>query len=193
MSAISAKLPPNWKCKRNKTGMLYYFNEATKVSQWNFPKCDQQQKKETKVDERDAKQATNSPADKSEASSSSLSSQPDVSSSSGTSGITTTATSTTQNAVAVAVAGSEIHKIFKDQFREKLSRLVVKLLQPYMSSSCRVGRIDNVADFKHLARKFTHSILEKEISRVGSSEMLDLDNRIKVCVLNNNRKKNLIT
>jgi hypothetical protein len=37
-SKITAKLPPNWKCKHDKKGKLYYYNEMTKRSQWEFPK-----------------------------------------------------------------------------------------------------------------------------------------------------------
>lgn len=143
MVALAAKLPDNWKCKRNKTGAVYFFNELTKQSQWNFPKV-------TKVIEAPA-----SPSRSAESSQSSSQQDP-------------------------TTGSSEISKIYKDQFREKLSRLVVKLLQPYMNASNPIGRIDNVADFKHLARKITHTVLEKEVSRSTNLEHLDLDSRIKV-------------
>lgn len=70
-------------------------------------------------------------------------------------------------------------KVYKDQFREKLSKLVVNLLKPYLNEKCRFGHIRNTDDFKHLARKFTHTIIEKELSRATRLEELDLDNRVK--------------
>lgn len=163
IEAISARLPPGWKCKRNKSGVLYYFNEVTKSSQWNFPKVEA--KKETET------MSMIVP-----------SSSPTKSESSNTSASMVDAPSGTSSNVAGAGSGvdTEAGKILKDQFREKVSRLVVKLLQPYMSPGCCAGRIENVADFKHLARKFTHIIMEKEANRVGNPEQLDLDNRIKV-------------
>jgi hypothetical protein len=32
------QLPPNWKCRLDKRGKLYYFNEVLKRSQWEFPR-----------------------------------------------------------------------------------------------------------------------------------------------------------
>lgn len=49
-----------------------------------------------------------------------------------------------------------------------------------MSPDCRIGRIGNVDDFKHLARKFTHTILDKELTRTSKLDELDFEKRIKV-------------
>eukprot|EP00123_Amoebidium_parasiticum_P001834 comp13031_c0_seq1/m.8298 comp13031_c0_seq1/g.8298 ORF comp13031_c0_seq1/g.8298 comp13031_c0_seq1/m.8298 type:complete len:245 (-) comp13031_c0_seq1:808-1542(-) len=49
----------------------------------------------------------------------------------------------------------------KKEFREKLSQIVIKALQPYMKDSCKEGRITSKDDFKHCARKLTHFIMEK--------------------------------
>jgi hypothetical protein len=46
-----------------------------------------------------------------------------------------------------------------------LSKLVIKLLQPYLRKECPIGHVASVDDFKYLARKFTHIILDKEMSR----------------------------
>lgn len=73
----------------------------------------------------------------------------------------------------------EVFKSVKDLFREKLSKVVVNILKPYLNEKVKFGHIKNNEDFKHLARKFTHTILEKEISRVARLEALEVDARIK--------------
>jgi hypothetical protein len=37
-SKITPQLPPHWKRRHDKKGKLYYYNELTKKSQWEFPK-----------------------------------------------------------------------------------------------------------------------------------------------------------
>ena len=80
----------------------------------------------------------------------------------------------------------------KEEFRNKLSGFIVKLLQHYSTSNAsntnansdgvhlKYGRIETKEDFKYLARKLTHTILEKEMSRIASlslssSSSCDLD------------------
>jgi histone-lysine N-methyltransferase SETD2 len=74
-------------------------------------------------------------------------------------------TTTTGHGISSDSNATEAFKIIKDQFRDMLSKLIIKLLQPYMRRECTVGRLSNVDDFKFLARKFTHTILDKEMSR----------------------------
>lgn len=202
LAFINARLPPNWKCKKNQKGTIYYYNEKTKKSQWNFPLArsklssnkliSKQNSGEPKskeiiikntpsVEETETKSSISPSASQSKSyiedpigSSTSLALQtpkspPQSESSSSSSSHHDVTNSST----------SEIFKIYKDQFRDKLSRLVIKLLQPYLRRDCKNGHITNNNDFKHLARKFTHTILEKEISRTTKLEELDLDKRIK--------------
>jgi [histone H3]-lysine36 N-trimethyltransferase len=69
----------------------------------------------------------------------------------------------------------------KELFREELSKIVRKQLTPYMKSDCHIGRISNTDDFKYLARKFTHSIMERELERaVNNSEELSVNKRVKI-------------
>ena len=75
---------------------------------------------------------------------------------------------------------SDTFKVSRDLFRDKLSKLVIQLLQPYLNNPAKVGYIRNTEDFKHLARKFTHTILEKEISRATKLEELELSKRVKI-------------
>ena len=67
---------------------------------------------------------------------------------------------------------TDAFKIAKEDFRNKLSSFIVKLLQHYSTTSNggpKYGRIENKDDFKYLARKLTHTIMEKEMSRVAST------------------------
>jgi histone-lysine N-methyltransferase SETD2 len=85
---------------------------------------------------------------------------------------------------------TEAFKVTKEEFRNKLSGFIVKLLQHYSTSHAtntntnsdgvhlKYGRIETKEDFKYLARKLTHTILEKEMSRIASlslSSSCDLD------------------
>jgi hypothetical protein len=76
-------------------------------------------------------------------------------------------------------ANDEANKKFKEQFREKLSKLVIKLLQPYLRPECKKGHIDKTDDFKYLARKFTHCIMEKELTRVKNFQELEMNGKVK--------------
>jgi hypothetical protein len=134
--AIEQKLPPNWKCKRNDKGLIYYYNLKTKVSQWEYPGNKSNLPIINEAVNEESPSTTNS--------------------------------------------NSESFKLLKDQFREKLSKVVVNILKPYLNEKTKFGHIKNSDDFKHLARKFTHTILEKEISRVTKLEALEIDNRIKI-------------
>lgn len=60
-----------------------------------------------------------------------------------------------------------------------MSKLVINLLKPYLNVDCKVGHIKNNEDFKHLARRFTHTIIEKEIARAADPKEIDIDKRIK--------------
>ena len=167
-------LPPNWKCKKNKKGQIYYFNVKTRKSQWHFPRLKphtktvihSNQETSKKIDESIVTTTTNEPLR------SMTDQMPSVSESSTTGELSST-TNTNESA-------SNTFKLIKDQFREKLSKLIIKLLEAYMKEDCKYGRIKSTDDFKHLARKFTHTIMEKELSRVTKLEELDLNKRIKI-------------
>jgi len=66
------------------------------------------------------------------------------------------------------------HQVFSD-FRKKISEVVVNALSPYMKQK----RIASREDFKHLSRKLTHIILEKEIKKaVAKDEQLAMRDSI---------------
>jgi hypothetical protein len=76
-------------------------------------------------------------------------------------------------------SNDDANKKFKEQFREKLSKLVIKLLQPYLRPECKKGHIEKTDDFKYLARKFTHCIMEKEMTRVKNFQELEMNGKVK--------------
>ncbi len=168
---MSTKLPPNWKCKKNKRGKIYYLNVKTKKSQWHFPRSKPAvNNQKPSIIEPDESllitSTTNEPLiasnDKKEEKIDDLSS------------------SSSSFAISTNESSSNTFKLYKDQFRDKLSKLIIKLLEYYLKEDCKYGHIRNTDDFKHLARKFTHTILEKELSRVTKLEELDLNKRVKI-------------
>ena len=46
--------------------------------------------------------------------------------------------------------------------------MIVSILAPYRKDDCELGRIDNKEDFKHVARKLTKLIMEKEMRAVSA-------------------------
>lgn len=45
------------------------------------------------------------------------------------------------------------------------------LLNPYRKADCKCGRITSTDDFKYLARKLTHGIVDKELHRKSEVEL----------------------
>jgi hypothetical protein len=89
-----------------------------------------------------------------------------------------TGTTTVANHVDLDDSSLKIIHHSKEEFRNELKSFIVKLLEHYSKSeSCKYGLITNKDDFKHLARKFTHTILEKELTRslANKCHTLDLD------------------
>ena len=78
---------------------------------------------------------------------------------------------------------TDAFKIAKEEFRNQLSAFIVKILQHYSTTSSttnnnnsngpKYGRIENKDDFKYLARKLTHTIVEKEMTRVTATTTLN--------------------
>jgi len=68
----------------------------------------------------------------------------------------------------------------REMFRMKLSNVVVNCLNPFFKVDCKSGRILNSDDFKYLARKLTHGILMKELSRLKDEEMLQCNDSVKI-------------
>jgi len=57
------------------------------------------------------------------------------------------------------------------KFKNDSSKFIVSLLNLYFKGKMSHGRITNNDDFKHLARHFTHTIMEKEIAKKGANHI----------------------
>jgi len=74
--------------------------------------------------------------------------------------------------MAAADTSSEVAKRLKENFKAQISNNVIKYLGPYRKTDCKVGKITNNEDFKHLARKLTHAVMEKELKHCNRVEDL---------------------
>jgi len=102
----------------------------------------------------------------------------------------TTPSSTTAAAVSVAPVSSrkttqaaadtssDVEKKHKDKFVKEMSKVVVKILDPYRKKGVR-GHIGNTTDFKHLAKKLTYTIMHKELKHCKSIEELKATEKVK--------------
>ena len=75
---------------------------------------------------------------------------------------------TTQKAANIS---SEVEKKHMEKFKKEMSKVVVKILDPYRKKGVG-GHISNTDDFKHLAKKLTHSIMQKELRQCMSIDEL---------------------
>ncbi len=60
------------------------------------------------------------------------------------------------NAIKSNSDSSAVAKQAKEEFRDKISKVVVQCLNAHLRSDCKVGRIRSADDFKFLARKVPH-------------------------------------
>merc|ERR1711974_233827 len=77
---------------------------------------------------------------------------------------------------AAADTSSDVEK--KDKFVKEMSKVVVKILDPYRKKGVR-GHIGNTTDFKHLAKKLTYTIMHKELKHCKSIEELKATEKVK--------------
>ncbi|KAJ6645463.1 Histone-lysine N-methyltransferase SETD2, partial [Pseudolycoriella hygida] len=64
---------------------------------------------------------------------------------------------------------NEAAKRIKEKFCAEMSGVIVQHLGPYRRDDCRIGRITNNEDFKHLARKLTHFVMLKELKHCDNT------------------------
>ncbi|KAK7886399.1 hypothetical protein WMY93_026020 [Mugilogobius chulae] len=80
---------------------------------------------------------------------------------------------------AEADTSSELAKKSKESFRKEMSQFIVHCLNPYRKPDCKLGRIVNTEDFKHLARKLTHGVMNKELKACKNPEDLECNENVK--------------
>merc|ERR1712106_632607 len=79
---------------------------------------------------------------------------------------------------AAADTSSDVEKKHKEKFVKEMSKVVVKILDPYRKKGVR-GHISNTDDSKHLAKKLTYSIMHKELKQCKSIEELKATEKVK--------------
>ncbi|XP_053322620.1 histone-lysine N-methyltransferase SETD2 [Spea bombifrons] len=148
-------LPPSWKTARDPEGKIYYYHVITRQTQWDPPSWD-------------------SPGD--DGGSLEHEAEMDL----GTPTYDENPMKSSKKAkTAEADTSSELAKKSKEVFRKEMSQFIVQCLNPYRKPDCKMGRINNTEDFKHLARKLTHGVMNKELKYCKNPEDLDCNENVK--------------
>ncbi|XP_059520930.1 histone-lysine N-methyltransferase SETD2 isoform X2 [Myotis daubentonii] len=147
-------LPPNWKTARDPEGKIYYYHVITRQTQWDPPTWE-------------------SPGDEA-----SLEHEAEMDLGTPTYDENPMKASKKPK-TAEADTSSELAKKSKEVFRKEMSQFIVQCLNPYRKPDCKVGRITTTEDFKHLARKLTHGVMNKELKYCRSPEDLECNENVK--------------
>ncbi|KAL8574531.1 hypothetical protein ACOMHN_057530 [Nucella lapillus] len=142
-------LPEHWKRARDAEGRVYYYNTLTRATQWEFPSTDGDSPSITAMD---------------------IAGLQDEDLEEDSRRKTTTAPADTS---------SEGARKIKERFRKQMSKFVVVYLNPYRRPDCKLGRIQNTDDFKHLARRLTHHVLAKELKHCRHVDDLEVNENVK--------------
>ncbi|XP_054564083.1 histone-lysine N-methyltransferase SETD2 [Eptesicus fuscus] len=147
-------LPPNWKTARDPEGKIYYYHVITRQTQWDPPTWE-------------------SPGDEA-----SLEHEAEMDLGTPTYDENPMKASKKPK-TAEADTSSELAKRSKEVFRKEMSQFIVQCLNPYRKPDCKVGRITTTEDFKHLARKLTHGVMNKELKYCKNPEDLECNENVK--------------
>ncbi|XP_038246499.1 histone-lysine N-methyltransferase SETD2 isoform X2 [Dermochelys coriacea] len=189
-------LPPNWKTARDPEGKIYYYHVITRQTQWDPPTWDSpgddaslEHEAEMDLgtptyDENPMKDPLMSQDGSIEGTPNAykcgqarvgeqLALEPRVAMES------EPAASSKKPKTAEADTSSELAKKSKEVFRKEMSQFIVQCLNPYRKPDCKVGRITTTEDFKHLARKLTHGVMNKELKYCKNPEDLECNENVK--------------
>ncbi|XP_051575707.1 histone-lysine N-methyltransferase SETD2-like isoform X2 [Myxocyprinus asiaticus] len=145
-------LPPSWKVARDPEGRIYYYHIITRQTQWDPPSWDG-----------DAEEASLEHEAEMDLGTPTYDENP----------------SKFSTKTAEADTSSELAKKSKEVFRKEMSQFIVQCLNPYRKPDCKLGRISNTDDFKHLARKLTHGVMNKELKSCKNPEDLECNENVK--------------
>uniref|UniRef100_A0AAQ5WZ31 [histone H3]-lysine(36) N-trimethyltransferase n=1 Tax=Amphiprion ocellaris TaxID=80972 RepID=A0AAQ5WZ31_AMPOC len=145
-------LPPNWKVARDPEGKIYYYHIVTRQTQWDPPTWEGSSDNAS-VDHESEMDLGTPTYDENPSKFSTKTAEADTS--------------------------SELAKKSKETFRKDMSQFIVQCLNPYRKPDCKSGRISNTEDFKHLARKLTHGVMNKELKACKNPEDLECNENVK--------------
>ncbi|XP_034030834.1 histone-lysine N-methyltransferase SETD2 isoform X2 [Thalassophryne amazonica] len=145
-------LPPNWKVARDPEGKIYYYHVVTRQTQWDPPTWEGSSDN-TSIDHESEMDLGTPTYDENPSKFSTKTAEADTS--------------------------SELAKKSKETFRKEMSQFIVQCLNPYRKPDCKFGRISNTDDFKHLARKLTHGVMNKELKACKNPEDLECNENVK--------------
>uniref|UniRef100_A0A3Q3JDH5 [histone H3]-lysine(36) N-trimethyltransferase n=1 Tax=Monopterus albus TaxID=43700 RepID=A0A3Q3JDH5_MONAL len=145
-------LPPNWKVARDPEGKIYYYHVVTRQTQWDPPTWEGSSDNSS-VDHESEMDLGTPTYDENPSKFSTKTAEADTS--------------------------SELAKKSKETFRKEMSQFIVQCLNPYRKPDCKLGRISNTEDFKHLARKLTHGVMNKELKACKNPEDLECNENVK--------------
>ncbi|XP_053569697.1 histone-lysine N-methyltransferase SETD2 isoform X2 [Bombina bombina] len=148
-------LPPEWKTARDPEGKIYYYHVITRQTQWDPPSWDSAGEDGISIDN-EAEMDLGTPTYDENPMKSSKKAK-----------------------TAEADTSSELAKKSKEVFRKEMSQFIVQCLNPYRKPDCKMGRINTTEDFKHLARKLTHGVMNKELKYCKNPEDLDCNENVK--------------
>ncbi|XP_062913227.1 histone-lysine N-methyltransferase SETD2 isoform X2 [Mobula hypostoma] len=171
-------LPTNWKTARDPEGKIYYYHVITRQTQWDPPLWDGGSDEMNMGHEAEMDLGTPT-YDEHPAKDPMLTDRhgPDGSGDG-------TPNSYSQSIkkkpkTAEADTSSELAKRSKEMFRKEISQFIVLCLNPYRKPDCKIGRIVATEDFKHLARKLTHGVMNKELKQCKNPEDLECNENVK--------------
>uniref|UniRef100_A0A674BV90 [histone H3]-lysine(36) N-trimethyltransferase n=1 Tax=Salmo trutta TaxID=8032 RepID=A0A674BV90_SALTR len=147
-------LPPSWKVARDGEGKIYYYHVITRQTQWDPPSSWDGASEDSHSLDHEAEMDLGTPTyDENPSKFSTKTAEADTS--------------------------SELAKRSKETFRKEMSQFIVTCLNPFRKPDCKLGRIVNTEDFKHLARKLTHGVMNKELKSCKNPEDLECNENVK--------------
>ncbi|XP_038664840.1 histone-lysine N-methyltransferase SETD2 isoform X2 [Scyliorhinus canicula] len=171
-------LPSNWKTARDPEGKIYYYHVITRQTQWDPPLWDAGSDDMSVGHEAEMDLGTPT-YDENPAKDPMLTELHGQDGSGDGTPNSYSQSSKKKPKTAEADTSSELAKRSKEMFRKEISQFIVLCLNPYRKPDCKLGRIVATEDFKHLARKLTHGVMNKELKQCKNPEDLECNENVK--------------
>eukprot|EP00062_Callorhinchus_milii_P025244 gi/632986012/ref/XP_007910004.1/ PREDICTED: histone-lysine N-methyltransferase SETD2 isoform X2 [Callorhinchus milii] len=176
--AKSIVLPSNWKTARDPEGKIYYYHVVTRQTQWDPPLWEGGNDDTSMGHEAEMDLGTPT-YDENPAKDPMLADLHGLDGSADGTPNAYSLSSKKKAKTAEADTSSELAKRSKELFRKEISQFIVLCLNPYRKPDCKIGRIVATEDFKHLARKLTHGVMNKELKQCKNPEDLECNENVK--------------